>query len=455
VLLSEVDRSISDRGDEVASAVRIGVISPTELRIALPQPNDYASADIFVQITSLDGTVLATSDNLGSLHLPVNPSALDGARGGIRGFETLDAGDLRMRVFYAPLTLAGHTVAVTQVARPLILQDRILAGLRLILAIGITLSVVVSAVVGSLLARAALRPIDRMTAAAEDIGQSRDFARRVTHPGPNDEVGRLAATFNSMLGQLETAYSELRAANARLEAALASQRRFTADASHELRTPLTTIRGNATLLRQFPEMAAVDRGESVDQIADEAERMGRLVQDLLVLARADAGIHMALQPMALAPLVREVYRQAGTLAREVELRLEDPDDIVVLGDRDYLKELLLILIDNALKYTPPGGHATLRCVQADGSALVTIDDTGAGIDPEDLPHIFERFYRASRARQTGGTGLGLSIAKWIVDEHHGSITVESRLGEGTTFAIRLPLAPSSDHISAPAWSGSH
>ncbi len=177
VLLSEVDRSISDRGDEVASAVRVGVVSPTEMRIALPQPNDYASADIFVQITDLDGTVLATSDNLGTLNLPVNPSALSGARNGLRGFETLDAGAVRLRVFYAPLTLAGHVVAVTQVARPLILQDRILAGLRAILAVGITLSVLISAVVGSLLARAALRPIDQITTTAEEIGQARDFAR--------------------------------------------------------------------------------------------------------------------------------------------------------------------------------------------------------------------------------------------------------------------------------------
>ena len=432
----------------MVAAVRVESALPGRVRVALPQPNDFASADIFVQIIDLDGEVLATSDNLGTQQLPVNPHALTATRSGVSGFETIDVGSVRLRVFYAPVALAGRSLAVTQVARPLASQESLLAGLRLILTGGILLSVMLSAIVGWLLSRAALRPISQIAAVAEDIGRARDFGRRVTYDGPADEVGRLAATFNSMLGQLDSAYSELRSAYARVEAALTSQRRFTADASHELRTPLTTIRGNATLLRQFPDMAPADRDESIAQIADEAGRMSRLVQDLLVLARADAGVQVTLAPTALGPIVRDVHRQSALLSTGVEVELGRVDDVVVPGDRDYLKQLLLILVDNALKYTPAGGKVTLECVRVGAEAELSVADTGIGIDAEDLPHIFDRFYRASRARQPVGTGLGLAIARWIVEVHHGTISVDSASGAGTRFAVRLPETTTSE--PAPA-----
>ena len=257
-------------------------------------------------------------------------------------------------------------------------------------------------------------------------------------------MGRLAATFNDMLDRLQSAYAALQSANRRLEAALESQRRFVADASHELRTPLTTVRGNASLLRRFDALSPEDRQDAVAQIGAEAERMSRLVNDLLMLARADAGQLLERKPVALAPLIDDVAHQARVLAggklSVSVLRLGNVD-AEVRGDADALRQLLLILVDNAIKYTPAGGSVTLGLrVEQTGAnqqtARITVIDTGAGIPREDLPHIFERFYRADRARRAGGTGLGLAIGKWIAEAHGGTISVESSPGAGSTASPR-------------------
>ena len=440
-LAAEVDRSLADRSAEVNRSISLEAdpLRRSQIQVTIPQPNVYAAADIFVQVSYLDGQVLATSDNLEGQHLPIGATDLEAARLGYAHYDTIQVGGERLRMLVSPLTIGGRPVGLLQVARAARPMEDTLNRLRLLLLAGIGLSLALSGLVGWALARAALAPIDQVTQTAEEIGASRDFGRRVEHSGPQDEVGRLAGTFNLMLGQLQAAYAELQAAYSRTEAALASQRRFTADASHELRTPLTTIRGNAGLLQQVETMSPEDRRESVAQIVGEAERMSRLIQGLLVLARADAGQRLAREPVALAPLVEEVARQAEFLARGVEVSLEQVAEVEVLGDRDYLKQLLLILVDNATKYTPTGGRVTLSACVADGLVALRVADTGVGISPEDLPHIFERFYRADRARQSGGTGLGLAIAKWIVDEHRGRIDVDSEVGRGSTFTVRLPL----------------
>jgi signal transduction histidine kinase len=338
---------------------------------------------------------------------------------------------------------------VLQVARPL---GPLYGSLGILQTTFLSLGLIggaVSLLAGWLLARAALRPIAQLTTAAHAIGAARDFRRRVpVHArGRRDEIGRLTAEFNGMLGQLQAAYDQLGAANQQLEAALDAQRRFVADASHELRTPLTSLRGNVDLLQRMGAMddPLRDPEEQEQLLADmaaETERLTRLVADLLLLAQADAGQHLPLVPTELGIVVQDAFRAARFLRPGVELRLGQMASTSVAGDADRLKQLLLILLDNALKYTPLGGRVTISAEPCDrtGIAGVTIcvSDTGPGIPIEEQPRIFERFYRGDPARRSDGVGLGLAIAHWIVDEHHGALDLESAPGQGSTFAVWLP-----------------
>jgi len=224
----------------------------------------------------------------------------------------------------------------------------------------------------------------------------------------------------------------------RLESLFRAQQRFIADISHELRSPLTTIRGNVDLLRR---MNCVDK-PSLDAIQSETERMTRMVSDLLLLAQADAGLPIRRERVELDTLILEVYRQVRPAVGDIELVIGEEDQATILGDPDRIKQLMLNLVDNAIKYTPKGGRVTLGLRRAQGQAVLTVSDTGIGIPPEDLPHIFERFYRVDKARSraAGGVGLGLSIVKWIVQAHGGRIDVHSEPGQGTTFTVWLPLA---------------
>jgi signal transduction histidine kinase len=309
-------------------------------------------------------------------------------------------------------------------------------------------AIVVAATLGLFLARKALAPIDQVIAAANQIQDGADLDRRIPYVGPNDEVGRLTHTINGMLDRIHGMYTEL-------EEAYRLQRRFVSDASHELRTPLTTIRGNVDLLEKMWKRTAEASGtgpsdpeqlqlslEAMQDIAGEAQRMSRLVSDLLSLARADAGVQMEKTTLELKPLVEEVARRAPFLERKAEWivgSLNALDGVRVYGSRDYLQQLLFIFVENAFKYTP-SGSVTLDAIRSDSQIGIRIADTGIGMDKEQIPHIFERFYRADESRgQTPGTGLGLSIAKWIIDEHDGSIEVTTRKDEGSTFVVWLPI----------------
>jgi signal transduction histidine kinase len=297
---------------------------------------------------------------------------------------------------------------------------------------------------GALLARRALNPIHAITQTAVQITRADDLGRRIPHLGPPDEVGQLVGAFNEMLERLERIFR--------------AQRRFVADVSHELRTPLTTIRGNVDLLRR---MGSNDPA-SLNAIQNETDRMIRLVGDLLLLANADAGhLPMARQTVAIDALVAEIAHQTRVLAgQRLQIALDCPlpkgeAPLMVLGDSDRLKQLLLNLTDNAIKNTPVGGKVSLCLARMGAWVRLTVADTGAGIAPTDLPHIFERFYRAekSRARRPnaneaspgGGVGLGLSISRWIAEAHGGHIEVQSEQGKGSAFHVWLPLADEAGH----------
>jgi signal transduction histidine kinase len=450
-LAQEIDDSLASQAQEIAGTTRVAVVGGpffvSQVQIALPNLTVFSSPGVSVQALRESGQIVQRSANLGDRELPVSPDALERVQEGARVYETVFLDGTPVRLHYAPLRIGGEVVGVLQVARSLGEADLVLARLRFAF-VGIgALSLIVATLGGWWLARAALRPIDRLTRDARAIGESRDFGRRVTDLTtrndliPGDEVGRLATTFDEMLSQLQAAYDEL-------EQTLAAQRRFVADASHELRTPLTTVRTNLELLhRASDSLDPTDREEALADALAEIERLSRLVANLLTLARVDSGLRLERrQPVNVDRVVREVYRQARFLAlpREQRLVLDAQERLEVVGDPDYLKELLLILVDNAISYTPDGGEIRLTAEQVDGEVHVAVADNGVGIDPTDIPHLFERFYRADRTRareahsQDGGTGLGLSIARWIVDEHGGKIQVRSQVGGGSTFTVRLP-----------------
>jgi heavy metal sensor kinase len=304
--------------------------------------------------------------------------------------------------------------------------DSLLWSFILVLFGGLPLTLLAAAFGGYWISRRALAPVDAMTEAARSIGV-RNLSQRLATPGTGDELQRLAETWNKMLDRLESAVNRLA--------------QFTADASHELRTPVALIRTTAELtLRR--RRTTEEYCEALTEIQAESERTSELIADLLTLARADAGQgSLPLEPADLAPLVEEACRQGRLLAGAKQVRLEAsaPEEAVFVdANPPALRRLLLILLDNAVKYTPRGGTVRIS-VSAGPPAAITVTDTGTGIPEKELSRIFERFYRAdpSRNRETGGSGLGLSIAQWIAEMHGAEIGAESAEGQGSEFRVRF------------------
>lgn len=280
--------------------------------------------------------------------------------------------------------------------------------------------------IGSLVARRATEPLAAVTRAAATIARTRTFSQRVSARARDDELKDLTDTLNRMLASLETAHASLQ--------------RFTADASHELRAPLTVVQGNLDVA-QREELGAEERAAALTDAFQAAQRMGKLVSDLLVLARADAGITLRQVPLDLAELVLEVLGETGSLLSRHDFSVRELEEARVVGDAEYLRRLLVILLDNAVKYTDEGGAISLRLHREAGMAVMTVRDEGCGIDPVHLPRVFDRFYRGDEGRlsERGGTGLGLAIAAWIVEAHGGDIALDTRPGDGTVASVRLPL----------------
>jgi two-component system, OmpR family, sensor kinase len=263
-----------------------------------------------------------------------------------------------------------------------------------------------------------------------------DLSKRLPVVHPKDEIGDLAATINGMLSHLEKTLT-------RLEETIDRQRRFVADASHELRTPLTSIHSYAQVLEEWALRDPQIGPESVAAIKRESERMKGLVENLLELARGDEGMKLHLKDNNLNEVVEEAAESAraavnGKVLIECPSPKQRVQGVSAIFDRERLRQALSILLDNAVKYTPEGGRVTMRIVEEDGSVGVEVSDTGIGIPEDQIPHVFERFYRAEEARSTEGLGLGLSIARQIAEDHGGSIEARSKPREGSTFIIRIP-----------------
>jgi heavy metal sensor kinase len=323
---------------------------------------------------------------------------------------------------------ARAPIGLVQIAAPLDEFDEMLDQFTWTAILLLPMLLVAASAGGYWMSGRALAPVERITRTAEEIG-ARNLSRRLPEEGPGDELDRLSKTLNSMFARLETAFARM------------SQ--FTADASHELRTPVAIIRTTAEVTLAKP------RGEqeyvrALGRILAESERTTTLLEDLMTLARSDLGADgVELRPMDLAETVRGTCGEARVLADASQVRMETmaPGECVIHGDASMLRRLLLILLDNAIKYTPAGGQIRVTLAANRSEATLTVADTGVGIGAEDTPHIFERFYRASkdRSRTTGGAGLGLSIARWIATCHRGVISVESVPGTGSSFHVRFPL----------------
>ena len=336
----------------------------------------------------------------------------------------VDGAGHRWRVYVLPL---GGGAAVLGAVQPLAHLDTSVRGFARLMLLMAVAGAVLAFAVGWFLSSRALRPVVVLTDTARAIARSQEFSRRVPAGSPRDELGRLAGTFNEMLTSLEQAYS--------------AQQRFVSDASHELRAPLTVIQANLELLRRASGLPAMEQDRALHEAHTEAERLARLVADLLMLARADAGQAIRRDAVELDRLLLDTLGEVRHLTSGQQLEVTAIEPLTVGGDPDRLKQLLLILLDNAVRYTPASGRISVSLARDDSTAVVTVHDTGIGVPTEALPHVFERFYRAdpARSRDPGGTGLGLSIARWIATQHGGTVELASTPGRGTTATIRLPL----------------
>ena len=422
-LTAGLDRTLSDTANQVIGSARVRPFLDIQV-ITLPELDVFGS-NVYIEVLDREGTIARQSANLQRFARTLDQVGLRSVENSRRPVtRNVRAGSAHLRVLTVPLMVKDQPVGYLQVGTVREQVDAALGLLFVVLVVSGLGAIVAAAIVGRLMAGRALGPIDTITQTALAISRADDLDKRIPQVGPQDEVGRLAKTFNVMLDRLEGLFR--------------AQQRFVADISHELRTPLTTIRGNVDLMRRMKSMDE----ESLNAIQAESDRMTRMVGDLLLLVQADAGQTVRREHVELDTLLLEVYRQMRPIAEGIELSIGEEDQVSVMGDTDRLKQLLLNLVDNACKYTPKGGRVILGLRRAEGWAVLTVTDTGIGIPAQDLPHIFERFYRVDKARSraAGGAGLGLSIVQWIVQAHGGKIGVQSEPNKGTTFTIHLPLA---------------
>lgn len=400
---------------------------------------DLSKSDVNVAIRTTDGEIVASTQYVSiedQVKIPDLPAGWEEkvSAGSQLQWIVREPGQDRQLVVLRPVNMALNGVPRMTFLLEQVISlagvDAVLNQVRLYIVLGIIVGTVVGVIAGLAMTRVILRPLDRMVRTAEAIARG-DLDRRMRLPSGRNEVARLGSAFDHMVD--------------RLAATLQAQRRFVADASHELRTPLTSLEGLSEML-----LIGADRGDSsatqrmARSIHGELGRMARLVSDLLTLSRLDSAAPTTHVSVDVSKLLDEVAAQVTAIAEARQIRLEVAHDgpVVVRGDPDRLKQVVLNLVDNALRYTPPEGRVRLSVSHdaAGGLARIEVEDTGQGIPAEDLPHIFDRFYRGdpSRARASGNTGLGLAIVRAIVQAHGGTIEVASTLGEGTRFRVALP-----------------
>jgi two-component system OmpR family sensor kinase len=419
ILLNQVDTMLAAVARDITDVTKVNSVGELSL-VSLP-PLDMTS-NAYVQVWGMNGQIIATSPSIGTLIKPLDPTNLETP---FPVYKDSHLDGAHLRVLSVPLIIGERMFGTLQVGASLAVVDATQGNLLSMMAITAVIAVLMAGIGSWFVLGRALSPLEDIAESIDQINRADDLSRRIPHrSGNEDEIGELVVSFNQTLERLESLFT--------------SQQRFLADVSHELRTPLTVIKGNVDLMRRIKEADE----ESLSSIDQEAGRLTRLVGGLLMLAQAESGkLALNMNPVELDLLLTEVFTEMTVLAsNKVKVHLNDIDEVMVNGDRDRLKQVLLNLVANAIQYTPQGGDVYLSMSKIGEQARIIIRDTGPGIPAEDLPHIFDRFYRAEKSRTrstTSGFGLGLSIAHWIVEHHGGQIKVESKDGKGTTFVIWL------------------
>lgn len=383
------------------------------------------------RILDADGNLISSPFGRQEDALPLSAEGLQTLQNKQEWWEIETVDGEKMLIYNRPVIVNDEVVYIVQAARPLTERDRSLQSLATTLLIAGSIVVLIAFGIGWVLSGITLRPIHRITQTAQRIGDERNFTRRVDYTGPPDEVGQLASTFNSMLSRLQDAFQKV-------EHSLQTQRDFVADVSHELRTPLTTLRGNLGLLRRDPPMPPEEQTDILTDMVDESDRLIRLVNDLLMLARADAGRNLAKQAVDVSSLLEETVRQARQLDSQRKVSLDAAPSLTVRGDRDAVKQVLLIALDNALKHSSGDVDVTAR--QNGARVEIRVQDFGDGISPEKLERVFDRFYRGKEDAVIPGFGLGLSIAKSLVEAQGGKIRMESEMEKGSLLILQFSSA---------------
>ena len=400
----------------------------------------------FIQVLDESGNIGRKSDNLKNVQLPISLNALKNASKGLITFETNRSFEnAPLRIITFPVSEKNHINKIVQVASSLEDVEDALNTLLLILIIAVPLALLVASLGGQFLASKALKPVDHITQTARMI-TSQNLNQRINPPKVKDEISRLVETLNEMISRLDRSFRQVK--------------QFSTDASHELKTPLTILKGEVEVaLRK--ERVPHEYEQVLKSNLEEINRMSQIVEDLLLLSRADSGeIRLNKEDMNLNEILNEVVAHVNVLAQSKNLRIETSnhhEEIHIFGDPLRIRALFLNLIENGIKYTEEGGSIhillTKDTLVQDGKqsgraqgeqeefVKVIVSDTGIGIAREDQERIFDRFFRVdkARSREQGGSGLGLSICKWIVEAHRGKIEVESELGKGSSFIIKLPI----------------
>lgn len=339
-------------------------------------------------------------------------------------FEVITSGNHTLSVNTQPAF--SNDVYYLQLSKSLLGGIPYLAVLVTGIIICFCFAIIFTIVIGSKTGRRMLQPVDDMIRTARSIS-ARELNTRLNVVDSHDELKDLAVTFNELLDRIQASYEQ--------------QNRFVSDASHELRTPISVIQGYANLLQRWGKEEKEVLEESLGAIKNEADNMQDLVEKLLFLARADKNTQrLEKSPFAANELVDEVIKETRLIDSRHDITCEANEAVTLIADRGLIKQALRIFIDNSIKYTPPGGTIKINSLHRQNRAFLIIQDNGIGISREDLPHIFERFYKCdkSRTRESGGSsGLGLSIAQWIIEKHQGTVAVESELDKGTKITIAL------------------
>jgi two-component system, OmpR family, heavy metal sensor histidine kinase CusS len=404
---------------------------PAKVRKELGELSELWANGAIFEVAGPDGEWLFRSPMfaLAQPALPVSPAH------GV-SFVTTNLDRQQYRIAQQSISI-GDEVFRIDAAVPTEPFDQALDNFRLTEKSFLPLLVVLACLLGYWLSVRALAPVSRIIESAERIG-IQNLSQRLVVPEAKDELRRLTETVNAMLGRIESSVNRIQ--------------QFTADASHDLRTPLSLIRTNAELALRRPRPQAEYR-QTLTRILKTSEETTQLIEELLTVARADTGaVHLNFQLVNVTPLLRKAAQEASFLALSQGLDFTETlleEALYLDADRTAIERLFLSMLDNAVKYTPSGGRVALRAFQESSFAVIEVSDTGIGISEHDLPRIFDRFYRADQARSRGvpGSGLGLAIAQWVADAHKGSIEVSSRLGEGSIFRIRLPLASGKNEVS--------